>query len=53
MPVSVLMSSNYSSGKTLLEIADTGLKLGPDNYTGDILTAVRQYAEKAMIIAEC
>jgi glycosyltransferase involved in cell wall biosynthesis len=42
---------NYSSGKILLEIADTGPMLSPDNYTGDILTAVSQYAEKAMLIA--
>jgi len=42
---------NYSSGKILLEIDDTGPMLSPDNYTGDILTAVSQYAEKAMLIA--
>jgi glycogen(starch) synthase len=42
---------NYGSGKILLEIADTGPMLSPDNYTGDILTAVSQYAEKAMLIA--
>jgi glycogen(starch) synthase len=42
---------NYNSGKILLEIADTGPMMCPDNYTGDILTAVSQYAEKAMLIA--
>jgi glycosyltransferase involved in cell wall biosynthesis len=35
----------------LLEIPDTGPMFSPDNYTGDILAAVSQYAEKAMKIA--
>jgi glycogen synthase len=43
---------NYISGKTLLEIADAGPMLGPDNYTGDILAAVGQYADRAVRIAE-
>ena len=42
---------SYVSGKTLLEIADAGPMLGPDNYTGDILAAVGQYADRAAIIA--
>jgi glycosyltransferase involved in cell wall biosynthesis len=42
---------NCRSGKILLEIPDTGPMLSPDNYTGDILAAVSQYAEKAMMIA--
>jgi glycosyltransferase involved in cell wall biosynthesis len=42
---------SYSSGKILLEIPDTGPMFSPDNYTGDILAAVSQYAEKAMKIA--
>jgi glycogen(starch) synthase len=42
---------NYDSGKTLLEIADAGVTLDPDNYTGDILAAVSEYADRAVIIA--
>ena len=42
---------NCDSGKALLEIVDTGLMFGPDNYTGDMLAAVSQYADRAMIIA--
>jgi glycogen(starch) synthase len=42
----------YGRGKTVLAIADAGVNLGPDNYTGDILAAVNQYAEKALKIAE-
>jgi glycosyltransferase involved in cell wall biosynthesis len=42
---------NYSSGRILLEMADADQILSPDNYTGDILVAVSQYAEKAMMIA--
>jgi len=42
---------NYSYGKILLEIPDIGPMFSPDNYTGDILAAVSQYAEKAMMIA--
>lgn len=43
--------NSYDSTKTLLEMTDTGATLGPDNYTGDILSAVNQYAEKAVIVA--
>ena len=32
-------------------MTDTGATLGPDNYRGDILSAVNQYAEKAVIVA--
>ncbi len=42
---------SYDSTKALLEMADTGATIGPDNYTGDILSAVNQYAEKAVIVA--
>jgi glycogen synthase len=37
--------------KALLELANTGHLLGPDNYTGDILTAVSQYADRAVLIS--
>jgi glycogen(starch) synthase len=37
--------------KSLIEIADAGLILGPDNYTGDILSWVNKYATKAASIA--
>jgi glycogen(starch) synthase len=43
--------SDYESGRALLEITDASEALGPDNYKGDILAAVREYAEKAMKIA--
>jgi len=43
---------NCRSGKILLEIPDVDPMLSPDNYTGDILAAVNQYAEKAMMIAD-
>ena len=36
----------------MLQIADAGLMLRPDNYTGDILSAVSEYADRAVIIAE-
>ncbi len=42
---------DYDSSRALLELTDAGMALGPDNYTGNILDAVNQYAEKAMIIA--
>ena len=42
----------HDSGKTLLEIVDADLNLSPDNYTGDILAAVGQYADRAVRIAE-
>jgi glycogen synthase len=45
------VQANYDVGKALLELADVNMKLGTDNYAGDILTAVSKYAEKAMIIA--
>ncbi len=49
--VSSRVHANYDVGKALLELAGAGMKLGPDNYTGDILAAVNKYAEKALIIA--
>jgi glycosyltransferase involved in cell wall biosynthesis len=42
---------NVTQQNTLLELTDAGLKIGPDNYTGDILAAVSQYADRAVIIA--
>ena len=43
--------NHYSGQKTMLQIADSGPMLGPDNYTGDILSAVSEYADRAAIIA--
>ena len=51
MPVSVLMNIIIGLEKFCLKYPMLASTLGPDNYTGNILDAVNQYAEKAMMIA--
>jgi glycogen synthase len=50
-PSSYVHTKQFEAGKALLELADASRVLGPDNYKGDILAAVNEYASRATLIA--
>jgi glycogen synthase len=50
-PGSHVQTKQFEAGKALLELEDASQILGPENYKGDILAAVNEYASRATIIS--